>query len=95
MKNILKLLKNKYIITMLIFIVWVGFLDRNNLVKTLKIRKSVKELKNNKDYYLQEIEKTRIITSELWTDPNTLETFAREEYYMKKSDEDIFLVDEK
>jgi cell division protein FtsB len=93
MNKALKILRNKYVIAILIFIIWVGFIDRNNLIKTFKIRKELNSLKADKEYYLQEIEETRRIRDELLNNKSSLEKFAREEYYMKKSDEEIFIVE--
>ncbi len=94
MKRFFHIIRNKYVLAILIFIVWVGFLDRNNLILTFKTRNSIKELKKNKAYYLSEIEETKRVKFELLNNRKTLEKFARETYYMKKPGEEIFIVEE-
>jgi len=48
-------------------------------------------LKSEKAYFNQEIEKTRNELEELTTNPVSLEKFAREQYYMKKDSEEVFV----
>ncbi|MEA3496735.1 MAG: septum formation initiator family protein [Bacteroidota bacterium] len=86
-------LKNRYVIVLLIFIVWVGFLDRNNIIKTIKVHNEVKELKSNKEYYLKQIDETKKIRKELLNNNVLLEEFAREKYFMRKEGEDVFVVE--
>ena len=92
-KKILNILKNRYVIAILVFVAWVGFIDHNNMVRTSKNRKELRELKDNKAYYLKEIEETKRIREELLNNRESLEKFAREEYFMKKKDDDIFVVE--
>ncbi len=73
--------------------VWVGFIDRNNLIKTFKIRKELNSLKTDKEYYLQEIDNKNRIKEELLNNKISLEKFAREEYFMKRNDEEIFIIE--
>lgn len=93
LKILVNALKNKYILSFLIFIVWVGFIDRNNLVKTIKIRNDLRSMKTDKAYYLQTIEKTKQIKEDLLTNKSSLEKFARENYFLKKHDEEIFIIE--
>lgn len=94
MKNILNILKNKYIIATVVFVVWVGFIDRNNLIHIWKTRKELNSLLRDKEYYLNEIKETRRIQNEILYNQKTLEKFARERYFMKRDGEDVFIVDE-
>lgn len=50
------------------------------------------DVKEEKQFYLEEIKKDSIAIMELTTDKENLEKFAREKYLMKKDDEDIFLI---
>lgn len=81
-------------LAILIFIVWVGFLDRNNLILTYKTRAAINELEDNRAYYLSEIEETKRIKYELLNNRKTLEKFARETYFMKRESEEIFILEE-
>ena len=85
-------LKNKYILTSLFFIIWLFVFDQNNLVERIRNIKEYKQLLKDKEYYLKKIEEDRQQLKELKTNNENLEKFAREKYYMKKKDEDIFVV---
>ena len=84
-------LKNKYVVTTLLFIVWLLFFDQNNMMMQITFKSDLKKLEKDKDFYTKEIEQTKKELEELTTNPKTLEKFAREKYYMKKEDEEIFL----
>lgn len=85
-------LRNKYILTIIIFIVWLAFLDSNNLIATHKEKKNLRKLKAEKEYYVQRIEEDKRKLYELRTDNQNLEKFAREQYKMKKPDEDLYII---
>ncbi|MCU0457229.1 MAG: septum formation inhibitor [Bacteroidales bacterium] len=85
-------LRNRYILTTVMFLVWIILLDSNNLLARIKDMRELKSLKNDREYYTNKIESDRIKLRELKTDNNNLEKFAREQYLMKKSDEDLYIV---
>lgn len=85
-------LRNKYILTTLVFIIWLLFFDRHDIISQLKLRKELQKLEEKKAFYLNEIEKDSKSLNELLTNPKTLEKFAREKYLMKKDNEDIFVI---
>jgi cell division protein DivIC len=85
-------LKNKYILTILIFIVWIALLDSNNLVIRYKEMSELHKLKIDREYYLNRIKEDKQKLHELKTDNHNLEKFAREQYHMKKSDEDLYII---
>ena len=84
--------KNKYFITGFIFLLWLLFFDRNDLVSQYKIRSELKKLEEEKKFFLEEIKKDQESINDLKTNPQTLEKFAREKYLMKKDNEDIFVI---
>lgn len=89
------ILKDKYFLTAFIFFVWLMFFDENNLLERRKLMRNLNALKNQKEYYLERIQNDSRRLNELKTNTENLEKFAREEYLMKKPDEDIFLIIEK
>ncbi|WP_010664557.1 FtsB family cell division protein [Marinilabilia salmonicolor] len=91
----LPLLRNRYVITFLAFIIWVGFFDQNNLVERHELSGRIDELEKQKIHYRNEITDNTRRIEELQSNPDNLEKFAREQYLMKKPDEDIFVVTEK
>ena len=91
-RKIPSFLKNKFFYTALAFIVWMLFFDQNNFISQFWLLSDLREVENEKQYYLQEIENDKKATQELTTDTITLEKFAREKYLMKRDNEDIFLI---
>ena len=91
-KKILPFAKNKYILTILIFIVWLLFFDRNNLIDRVKEMNHLRQLEKDKKYYIERIDKDSERLEQLKTNNKNLEKFAREQYLMKKDNEDIFVI---
>lgn len=91
-KKILPYAKNKYILTILIFITWILFFDRNNLIDRAKELRHLKQLEKDKKYYIERIDKDSKRLEQLKTNNKNLEKFAREQYLMKKDNEDIFVI---
>ena len=91
-RKVFPVLKNKYILTLLIFLVWITFFDQNNLVDRFRQVNRQEELKEEKEYYLEKIHEDSVKLHQLKTNEENLEEFAREEYYMKKDNEDIFII---
>lgn len=75
-----------------IFILWLLFFDKNNLIDQFQRRKDFQKLKEEEAYYAKEIEKARKERDELFTSDKTLEKFAREKYFMKKDNEEVFIM---
>ncbi len=87
--------KNKYILTLIIFIFWIVFIDDYNLIKQHKLKKKLKELEAQKEYYLSEIEKDSAELYLLQNNKEYQEKFAREKFLMKKENEDLFIIRKK
>ena len=85
-------MKNKYVLTILVFLVWIILLDPNNLVSSVREIKTRNRLEQEKEYYMNRIEEDRRKLKELRTSNENLEKFAREQYRMKKPDEDLFII---
>ena len=85
-------LRNKYLLTIIIFVLWIVLLDSNNLISQHKEMKNLKKLRAEREYYVQRIEEDKRKLIELKTDDQNLEKFAREQYRMKKPDEDLYII---
>ena len=85
-------LKNKYLIAIVLFIVWITFFDNFNLIKQSKIKKNIKQLEENKKFYIEEITKDSSEYYNLLNDAEKREKFAREKFLMKKEDEDVYII---
>lgn len=90
--NIPKPFKNKYLITLIFFGFWIIFIDDYNLIKQYQLQKNVKDLENQKTYYLSEIEKDSTELYHLQNTKEEQERFAREKFLMKKDNEDVFII---
>ena len=90
-QRIPKWLKNKYSITTLIFLVFLLVFDQNNIVTQYTYRSELNKLNTEKAYFAKEIKKTKQELDELTNNPRTLEKFAREKYFMKKENEEVFV----
>jgi cell division protein DivIC len=84
--------RNKYILTILIFFIWLLLLDSNNLVARYKDMRELHKLRKDKEYFIQKIDDDKRKLKELRTDDHNLEKFAREQYKMKKPDEDLYII---
>ena len=92
LRFIFRIITNKFFLTTVAFIVWMIFFDSNNLLTRNHLQEKLDGLNLEKQFYMQEIRKDSILTSQLMTDSTQLEKFARERYLMKKEQEDLFLV---
>ena len=86
------LLKNKYVLTTIIFLVWMLFLDVNNIFSQRKLRAILSEKIEEREWLIKEITKINRDMHDLTTNPKSLEKFAREKYLMKKDNEVIFVI---
>ncbi|MBK7108785.1 MAG: septum formation initiator family protein [Bacteroidetes bacterium] len=84
--------RNKFVFTGFVFIIWMSFFDQNNLLVQIDRLQALNEAKGKADYYLEETEVAKQQLKELLTNEQTLEKFAREKYYMKKPNEDVFVI---
>ncbi|MDA3890822.1 MAG: septum formation initiator family protein [Salinivirgaceae bacterium] len=86
------ILRNKFVLTILVFGVWIVFFDQNNLFDRFSDMNKLKQLEKEKEYYQTKIKDDQQRILELTSDKDDLEKFAREKYLMKKNNEDVFLV---
>ena len=84
---------NKFFLTTMGFIAWMLFLDVNSYMIHSELDHEIDELEESIEYYKAEIERDKTQLHELTSNPEMLEKFAREQYWMKKSDEEIYLID--
>ena len=91
-KKIFGPIANKYLIAFVIFSVWMLFVDDNNVFFLRKNVNKLKEYRVEKAFFLEKIRKDSIQLIEMKANAKNLEKFAREEFLVKKKDEDIFLI---
>ena len=88
---ILKVIKNKYFLTITGIIVWLLFFDKNDVFTQYELLDRCRKLNKEKEYYISEIENNKLSLQELRTNKKSLETFSREKYLMKRDNEDVFV----
>lgn len=85
-------LSNKYIWSLLFFATWMLFLDNYSYFDHRVLNNQIEELEDNKTYYQEEIKKDEAQIKQL-KNPEQVEKYAREKYYMKKDSEDIYIIE--
>ena len=84
--------KNKYFIVGFLFIIWISFLDENNLVLLNQQLNKLEETQEIIDSLKTEISEMEDKLDRLNNNQKELEKFARENFLMKKENEDITLI---
>jgi cell division protein FtsB len=88
-------LKNKYLLAVVVFAIWMVFFDDRDIITThFRYKQELSNLEKSKAYYEARIAETRIELSKLQSDPALLEKYARERYKMKKDNEDLYIIEE-
>ena len=87
-----RILSNKYVIILLLFVIWMIFFDENSFINHWELDKEIDNLEKSNEYYRDQIEQDKKVIDNL-NDPDSLEKYAREEYKMKKENEEIFLIE--
>lgn len=85
-------LRNKFFIAFAAFAVWMLFFDGNDLFTKQHRDKELRDLQWSKEYYTDQLNKEKTELEKLKNNPSTLEKYAREKYYMKRDNEDLFLI---
>ena len=91
-KKWFSILTNIYILILTVFVVWMIFFDTNSLLIHMELKKEINKLEKQKEFLEDEIEKDKEIIDRL-SDPEELEKFAREQYYLKKKNEEIYIIE--
>lgn len=89
---VLNIIRNKYLLSVIVFAVWILFFDRNDLITQWDRKKELKKLETSKAYYETEIKSTKKDLADLDRDTRVLEKFAREKFFLKRPNEDVFII---
>lgn len=87
-----RFLSNKYVLLLLLFAIWMFFFDSNSWFIHNELNNEISDLEDKKEYYQAEIDKDKK-TIEILSDSVEIEKFAREEYYMKRENEEIYIIE--
>jgi len=91
-KKLTYFLKNKYAVALTVFFIWILFFDNNSLISQFRLIFTLSDLHKQEAFYIEQIKNDSTSLYVLKNDPASLEKFARENYLMKKDNEDIFLI---
>ncbi len=91
-KKWFKVFTNIYILVLTVFVIWMVFFDTNSLLIHLELQKEIKKLEKQQEFLKTEIAEDKKVLKKL-SDPEELEKFAREQYYLKKKNEEIYLIE--
>lgn len=86
---------NKYLIVSVLFVVWMMFFDQNSFLIHKELDKELRELKVDKKLYEEKLKNEEDLIFMMKNNPDAIEKVAREKHYLKKENEDVFIIEEK
>ena len=89
-----KFFTNLYVMTSLLFLFWMLFMDTNSMIFHKELNNEIRDLTEQRNKLKIEIEKDKKLIKDL-NDIDNYEKFARENFYMKKDDEEIYIIEYK
>lgn len=91
MKKVFSFITNKFVLTLVAFLAWMVYFDQNDWMAQQTRKKELQDLNDNIAYLSTEIGQMEKELEGMNKDPKVLEKYAREQYRMKKDDEDIYI----
>jgi len=92
LSSIYHFFRNKYILSLVVFVVWICFFDHNDLLTQADRKRELTKLETTTTYYEEQIAVTKKDLQRLENDPAVLEKFARENFYLKRPGEQVFVI---
>ncbi|NBC07532.1 MAG: hypothetical protein GVY26_10095 [Bacteroidetes bacterium] len=86
-----KPLKNRYVLVLLAFLVWMLIFDKHDILTQIQLQSTVNKMRQDREMYKEKIEEAKQERLDLEINK---EKFAREQYYMKKRGEEVFIIEE-
>ena len=93
MKKLLRIASNKFLLTVVAFVIWMAYFDQNDWVSQRERSEELQGVKNNIAYLNGEISKMEKDKEGMVSDPLVLEKYAREQYKMKRDNEDLYIIE--
>jgi len=90
--RIFKILTNIFVLIFIPFLIWMLFVDENSYLVHRKFNKEIEDLESTISFYRIKIAEDKVTINRLG-DSLQLERFAREQYLMKKDNEDIYIIE--
>ena len=92
--RILRIPALKYIVVTILAVVLIGFLDDNSVWHHIRNKQYISELEDEIAKYEELNQSNQEKIRELDSNPKAIEKIARERYFMKTDEEDIFVLSE-
>jgi cell division protein FtsB len=92
LKLLQKYIVNRYFITICLFLVWMVFFDKTSFLVINELNGEINKYQEQLQYYRTEYEKNDTFYKKLMNNKSEKEKYARENYFMKKPDEEIFIL---
>lgn len=83
---------NRYTIVGLVFIVWMIFFDQNSWITHRELDKQIHNLEIDEKYFSEHLDRENTKLKQLTDNPAEIERIAREKFFLKKDNEDIFII---
>jgi len=93
-KKWFRILGNKYMLILILFLVWMFYFDTNSYFIHKELNDDVNALEETKEFYNEEIKNDKAFIEKM-KDSDEVEKYAREKYYLKKQNEDIYIIEHK
>tara|TARA_Y100000768_G_C23904891_1_gene647022 strand:+ start:715 stop:1026 length:312 start_codon:yes stop_codon:yes gene_type:complete len=90
--KIFKFFSNVYVLISTFFLIWILFLDSNSVLVNIRLKSEINHLENQISQLKKEIDKDKKLISNL-KNLDSLERFGREKHFMKKQNEEIFIIE--
>lgn len=92
MKKILQIKGLKYIVVLAVFAVYIVFLDDYSIIATSRLKRQVRQLHAEEQALREAIVEDSVNAADLRDNLDAKEHYGRENYYMKRDDEDVFVI---
>lgn len=94
MERFLNLIKNKFLLAVIAFIIWMCFFDRYDFATQYNYYQEKSKLEKEKEFYVSEIVRIEKSINDVQFNPSEIQRIAREKYKMKKDNEDVYVLRE-
>ncbi|MEL7589221.1 MAG: septum formation initiator family protein [Prolixibacteraceae bacterium] len=92
LSTVLKKVRKDMLFAAAFFILWISFFDDYNLIQHFRNQNKLEQLTEQKEFLKTKIVSDQRKIYELRTNQKNLEKFAREQFLMKKENEEVFVI---
>ncbi|MBS1779144.1 MAG: septum formation initiator family protein [Bacteroidetes bacterium] len=93
MKKVFSIVANKFVLTGVAFALWMLFFDQNDIISMKERRQELQSTKDHIAYLNGEIARMEKEQEEITGNPQKLEQYAREQYHLKRDNEDVYIIE--